>query len=61
MFYLVLNDGRKINILFISKIYVQDTDVIYETAVGSLDVTKEHFETEQDANNRYERLKQLYV
>lgn len=61
MFYLILNDGRKVNMLFVSKVYVQDTDVIYETVKGSLDVIKEHFESTEEANNRYENLKELYV
>lgn len=61
MFYLILNDGRKVNMLFTSKIYVQDTDVIYETSVGSLNVIKEHFNTQEDATNRYDNLKELYA
>ena len=61
MFYLILNDGRKVNMLFVSKVYVQDTDVIYETAKGSLDVIKEHFASTEEAKNRYENLKELYV
>lgn len=61
MFYVILNDGRKVNLLFTSKIYVQDTDVIYETSVGSLNVIKEHFNTQEDATNRYNNLKELYV
>lgn len=61
MFYLILNDGRKVNMLFVSKVYVQDTDVIYETVKGSLDVIKEHFASTEEANNRYENLKELYV
>ena len=61
MFYVILNDGRKVNLLFTSKIYVQDTNVIYETSVGSLNVIKEHFNTQEDATNRYDNLKELYV
>lgn len=61
MFYVILNDGRKVNLLFTSKIYVQDTDVIYETSVGSLNVIKEHFNTQEDATNRYNNLKELYA
>lgn len=61
MFYVILNDGRKVNLLFTSKIYVQDTDVIYETSVGSLNVIKEHFNTQEDATNRYDNLKELYA
>lgn len=61
MFYVILNDGRKVNLLFTSKIYVQDTDVIYETSVSSLNVIKEHFNTQEDATNRYNNLKELYA
>ena len=61
MFYVILNDGRKVNLLFTSKIYVQDTNVIYETSVGSLNVIKEHFNTQEDATNRYNNLKELYA
>lgn len=60
MFFLSLNDGRKVNLLFISKIYVQESDVIYETAKGSLDNIVEHFDSETEANSRYEELKQTY-
>lgn len=61
MYYVILNDGRKVNLLFTSKIYVQDTDVIYETSIGSLNVIKEHFNTNEEANSRYENLKELYA
>lgn len=61
MYYVILNDGTKVNLLFTSKIYVQDTDVVYEEATGSLNIKKEHFNTEEEAKDRYENLKQLYA
>lgn len=57
MIFLELNDGRTINLLHISSIYVEKSDVIYAPARGSLTVYKEHFDTDITANARYEELK----
>ena len=56
MMFLELNDGRTINLTHIGIIEVEGTDVVYKPAKGSLDGIREHFETEQDAQDRYERL-----
>lgn len=57
MIFLELNDGRTENLLHISTIYVDDTDVVYNSARGSLDGYREHFETDTEAQARYEELK----
>lgn len=57
MIFLELNDGRIENLLHISTIYVDDTDVVYNSARGSLDGYREHFETDTEAQARYEELK----
>ena len=56
MMFLELNDGRTINLTHIGIIEVEGTDVVYKLAKGSLDGIREHFETEQDAQDRYEKL-----
>lgn len=56
MLYVKLNDGRTENLMHISHINVDGNDVVYYSAKGSLDGYREHFETEQEAQNRYEEL-----
>lgn len=56
MMFLELNDGRTINLTHISLIEVDGTDVVYKPAKGSLEGIREHFETEEDAQARYEKL-----
>ena len=57
MLYVELNDGRTENLMHISQIDIDDTDVVYYSAKGSLNGYREHFETKQDAQKRYEDLK----
>lgn len=61
MVFLSLNNGRTINLLHISSIYVADKDVVFEQARGSLTDIREHFDTVENAVNRYEELKQSLV
>lgn len=56
MMFLELNDGRKINLTHISTIEVDGEDVVYNPAKGSLDGIREHFETPEDAQDRFEQL-----
>ena len=56
MVFVELNNGKKLNVLHISKIYVDDCDVIFESAKGSLDAIKEHYESNDKANARYKEL-----
>lgn len=56
MLYVKLNDGRTENLMHISHINIDGNDVVYYSAKGSLDGYREHFETEQEAQNRYEEL-----
>ena len=56
MLYVELNDGRKENLMHISQIDIDDTDIVYYSAKGSLNGYREHFETTQEAENRYQKL-----
>ena len=56
MVFVELNNGKKLNVLHISKISVEENDVIYESAKGSLDNIKEHFDSSQEAETRYQEL-----
>ena len=56
MMFLELNDGRTINIMHIGTIEVDGTDVVYKPAKGSLDGIREHFDTSEEAQARYEKL-----
>lgn len=56
MLYVKLSDGRTENLMHISHIDIDGNDVVYYSARGSLDGYREHFETEQEAQNRYEEL-----
>jgi len=56
MMFLELNDGRTINLTHMSTIEVDGTDVVYKPAKGSLDGIREHFETSEEAQERYEKL-----
>ena len=62
MVFIELNNGKKLNVLHISKISVEENDVIYESAKGSLNNIKEHFDSSQEAETRYQELqKELYI
>ena len=56
MLYVELNDGRTENLMHISHIDIDGTDVVYYSAKGSLNGYREHFETEDEAQSRYEEL-----
>ena len=56
MMFIELNDGTTQNIMTISRIYIQETDLVYETAKGSLNEIREHFDTIEEAQARYEDL-----
>lgn len=58
MMFLELNDGRRINLTHMSTIEIDDTDVIYKPAKGSLDGIREHFETSEEAQERFEKLQE---
>lgn len=56
MMFLELNDGRRINLTHMSTIEIDDTDVVYKPAKGSLEGIREHFETSEEAQERYDKL-----
>ena len=56
MMFLELNDGRRINLTHMSTIEIDGTDVVYKPAKGSLDGIREHFETSEEAQERYDKL-----
>lgn len=56
MLYVELNDGRTENLMHISHIDIDGTDVVYYSAKGSLNGYREHFTTENEANKRFEEL-----
>ena len=58
MMFLELNDYRRINLTHMSIIEVDDTDVVYKPAKGSLEGIREHFETSEEAQERYEKLQE---
>lgn len=58
MMFLELNDGRRINLTHMSTIEVDDTDVVYKPAKGSLEGIREHFETSEEAQERFEKLQE---
>ena len=56
MLFINSNVDKPINIINISNIYEYDCDVIFESAKGSLDAIKEHYESNDKANARYKEL-----
>ena len=46
----------ELNLTHMSTIEVDGTDVIYKPAKGSLDGIREHFETSEEAQERYDKL-----
>lgn len=61
MIFTELNDGSTQNLVQIYKIDIQDTDVVYYSAKGSLEGYHEHFKTKADAQQRYEELQQQLI
>ena len=58
MMFLELNDGRQINLTHISTIEIDGSDIVYNTAKGSLDGIREHFGTEEEAQERFNYLQE---
>ena len=56
MMFIELNDGRTINLTHICVIDVEYNDVVYRPSKGSLDAIREHFDTSEEAQARYEKL-----
>lgn len=56
MLFVELNDGTKQNLGHISEIKVDGSDVVYYGVKGSLDGYREHFDSEEDAQKRFEDL-----
>lgn len=56
MLFVELNDGTKQNLGHISEIKVDGSDVVYYGVKGSLDGYREHFDSEEDAQQRFEDL-----
>ena len=60
MLYVELNDGRTENLMHIShideEVFKNLSLIVYYSAKGSLNGYREHFETEDEAQNRYEEL-----
>lgn len=61
MVFIELNDGRRENILHISEITIDGSDVVYKSAKGSLDGYREHFDSEDSAKARYQELQSLLL
>ena len=61
MVFIELNDGRRENILHISEITIDESDVVYKSAKGSLDGYREHFDSEDGAKARYQELQSLLL
>lgn len=55
--FTTLNDGAMVNLVFVSKIYLDGSNVVYENAKGSLQSTVEYFDTTEQATQRYNKLK----
>lgn len=58
MLFVTLNDGTKENLGHISEIKVDGSDVVYYGAKGSLDGYREHFDSEEEAQQRFEDLQE---
>lgn len=56
MLFVELNDGTTQNMGHISEIKVDGSDVVYYGVKGSLDGYREHFDSEEDAQTRFEEL-----
>lgn len=61
MLFVELNDGTKQNLGHISEIKVDGSDVVYYGVKGSLDGYREHFNTEEDAQTRFEDLQKELI
>lgn len=58
MLFIELNNGTRQNLFHISEISIDKQDIVYLPAKSSLNDIREHFETEQEAQQRYTVLKQ---
>lgn len=56
MVFIELKNKTNINVIHISKIYQDNTDIILESAKGSLTDIREHYDTFDEASARYQKL-----
>lgn len=61
MVFIELNDNRKVNLIHISEINIEDKTIMYKTAKGSLSNIVEYFETAEEAQSRYSELQNLLL
>ena len=59
--FLELKSGKTINLVHYSHIKVEDTDVVFYPAKGSLNSVREHYDTVEEAEDRYNELKDELV
>lgn len=61
MLFIELNDGTRQNLAEISYIELKGADVVYKPGKQSISDIVEHFDTEQDAQDRYLELQDKLV
>lgn len=59
--FIILNDGRKVNMIWVISFYQDRTKVIYDMAKGNTSKVEETFPTEEDAANRVIELEKEFI
>lgn len=59
--FVILNDGRKVNMYWVITFYQQKEKVIYEMAKGNALKIEEAFASEEEAKSRVEDLEKQYL
>lgn len=59
--FIILNDGRKVNMLWVLSFYQEKNKVIYEMMKGNTSKIEEVFPTEEEAIARNTALEEEYV
>jgi hypothetical protein len=59
--FIFLNDGRKVNMMWVATFYQEKNEVIYEMVKGQTVKVVESFGTEAEAKARIDELEDIYL
>lgn len=59
--FTTLNDGRKVNMVWVLSFYQDGNKVIYDMAKGTTNRIEELFESEEEASDRIDELEDEYL
>lgn len=59
--FIILNDGRKVNMLWVISFYQDKSEVVFDMAKGTAQQVRESFNTNEEAATRVEELEKEFL